>query len=103
VRSGAECRPPPQKTSADCDTRHWFSTLGAIIFQPMGRNVTADWLPHYREVLVANAVRAVRDSLPVVEAFTAERRARLVQPVARADWRAVAIAAAAISAAVATR
>jgi hypothetical protein len=69
----------------------------------MGRNLTADWLPHYREVLVANAVRAVRDSLPAVEAFAAERRAWLVQPVARADWRAVAIAAGAVSTSVATR
>ena len=63
----------------------------------MGRNCTVDWLPHYREVLVATAVRAVRDSLPAVQAFAAERRAWLAQPAEHADWRAVAIAAGAVA------
>ena len=69
----------------------------------MGRNFAVDWLPHYREVLVANAVRAVRDSLPAVEAFAAERRAWLAQSAERGDWPAVAIAAGAVSAQAATR
>ena len=69
----------------------------------MGRNFAVDWLPHYREVLVANAVRAVRDSLPVVEAFSAQRRPWLVQAADRADWHAVAIAAGAVSTQAATR
>lgn len=60
----------------------------------MGRNFAVDWLPHYREVLVTNAVRAVRDSLPAVEAFAADRRAWLARSADQADWRAVAIAAA---------
>ncbi len=59
----------------------------------MGRNFAVDRLPHYREVLVANAVRAVRDSLPAVEAFSAQRRTWLVDPAVRADWPAVAVAA----------
>jgi hypothetical protein len=59
----------------------------------MGRKLAADSLPHYREVLVAYAVRAVRDSLPAAAAFAAERRAWLAQPTEQAGWRAVAIAA----------
>jgi hypothetical protein len=69
----------------------------------MGRNFAVDWLPHYREVLVENAVRAVRDSLPAVEAFSAQRRAWLVQPAERADWHAVAVAAGAVSIQAVTR
>ena len=69
----------------------------------MGRNFAADWLPHYREVLVANAVRAVRDSLPAVEAFAAQRRPWLVQPAERSDWPVAAIAAGAVSTQAATR
>jgi len=63
----------------------------------MGRNFTADSLPHYREVLVTNAVRAVRDSFPAVQAFAAERRAWLAQSAGQSGWRAVAIAAGAIA------
>ena len=63
----------------------------------MGRNCTVDWLPHYREVLVATAVRAVRDSLPTVQASAAERRAWLARPAGHADWRAVAVAAGAVA------
>ena len=66
----------------------------------MGRNFAVDWLPHYREVLVANAVR---DSLPAVEAFAAQRRPWLVQPAERSDWPAAAIAAGAVSTQAATR
>jgi len=62
----------------------------------MGRNTAIDWLPHYREVLVATAVRAVRESLPAVQAFAAERRAWLTQSAEQAGWRAAAIAAGAI-------
>ena len=69
----------------------------------MGRKFAGDWVSHYREVLVANAVRAVRDSLPAVEALVAERRAWLVEPADHADWRAVAIAAGAVSTSSATR
>lgn len=69
----------------------------------MGRKFAVDWMPRYREVLVANAVRAIRDSLPTVEAFAAKRRARHVDPAARGDWHAVAIAAAAICGSSATR
>jgi hypothetical protein len=61
----------------------------------MGRNSAIDWLPRYREVLVATAVRAVRDSLPAVQAF-AERRAWLAVAADQGGWRAVAIAAGAI-------
>jgi hypothetical protein len=63
----------------------------------MGRNSAIDGLPHYREVLVATAVRAVRDSFPAVQAFAAERRAWLAQSVQQAGWRAAAIAAGAVS------
>ncbi len=59
----------------------------------MGRNLAVGSIPHYREVLVANAVRAVRDSFPTVLAFAAERRAWLAQSAGNAGWRAVAIAA----------
>ena len=62
----------------------------------MGRNSAIDWLPHYREVLVATAVRAVRDSLPAVQAFAAERRAWLAVTAREGGWRAVAIAAGAV-------
>jgi hypothetical protein len=62
----------------------------------MGRNSAIDWLPHYREVLVATAVRAVRDSLPAVQAFAAERRAWLAGAADQGGWRAVAIAAGAV-------
>jgi hypothetical protein len=63
----------------------------------MGRKAAIDWLPHYREVLVATAVRAVRDSLPAVQAFAAGRRAWLAQSAEQAGWRAAVIAAGALS------
>lgn len=74
-----------------------------IKLHAMGRNFTADSLPHYREVLVTNAVRAVCDSFPAVQAFAAERRAWLAQSAGQAGWRAVAIAAGAIADHPATR
>lgn len=69
----------------------------------MGRNFAADGLPHYREVLVANAMSTVRDLLPAVEAFAASRRAWMTQAAERANWRAVAIAAGALSTPAASR
>ena len=62
----------------------------------MGRNSAIDWLSHYREVLAATAVRAVRDSLPAVQSFAAERRAWLADAADQGGWRAVAVAAGAI-------
>jgi hypothetical protein len=62
----------------------------------MGRDTSIDWLPHYREVLVATAVRTVRDSLSVVQAFAGERRAWVAQYADQAGWREAAIAAGAI-------
>ncbi len=65
----------------------------------MGRNAAIDWLPHYREVLVATAVRALGDRLTAVNGFApaAERRAWLAASRDEGGWRAVAIAAAAVS------
>jgi hypothetical protein len=65
----------------------------------MGRNAAIDWLPHYREVLVATAVRALRDRLPAASGFAAavERRAWLAAARDAGGWRAVAIAAGAVS------
>jgi hypothetical protein len=83
--------------SADCDTRRWFFADGVIKLHAMGRNTTVGSLPHYREVLVTNAVRAVRDSFPAVQAFAAERRAWIAQSAVQSGWRAVAIAAGAIA------
>jgi hypothetical protein len=92
-----------QKTSEDCDTRLWFCRVAAIIVRAMGRKFAVDWLPHYREVLVANAVHAVRDSFPTVLSSSAERRAWLGQPSERGDWHAVAVAAGAAAGPTATR
>ena len=65
----------------------------------MGRNAAIDWLPHYREVLVATAVRALRDRLPVACGFVpaAERHAWHIASRDEGSWRAVAIAAGAVS------
>ena len=65
----------------------------------MGRNAAIDWLPHYREVLVATAVRALGDRLSAVNGFApaAERRAWLAASRDARGWRAVAIAAGAVS------
>ncbi len=69
----------------------------------MGRNTAINGLPHYREVLVANAVQAVRDSLPAVHRFAADRRAWLAAYTDQGGWRAVAIAAGAVPDHVITR
>jgi hypothetical protein len=64
----------------------------------MARNTTTNGFPHYREVLIANAVRALRDSVPPRPAFAtaAERRAWLAASEAEGGWRSVAIAAGAV-------
>ena len=63
----------------------------------MGRNASQHGIPHYREVLVANAVRAQRGSRPALPVFASavERRAWLAA-AAVDGWRAVAVAAGAI-------
>jgi hypothetical protein len=55
-------------------------------------------IPNYRDVLIANAVRALRDSFPPKPAFAARagRRAWLAATEAAGSWRAVAIAAGAV-------
>ncbi len=65
----------------------------------MGRNSAIDWLPRYREVLVANAVRAVHETpfamtLPYP---TAKSRNWQKVPVDSGAWRAVAVAAGAVA------
>ena len=62
----------------------------------MGRNSAIGWLPHYREVLVAKAVRTVRESLPAAQAFAAPRRSWLADSAEQAGWRAAAVAAGAV-------
>jgi hypothetical protein len=62
----------------------------------MGRNIAIDGLPHYREVLVANAIQALRGSLPAVHRFTADRRAWPAATANEGGWRKVAIAAGAV-------
>ncbi len=62
----------------------------------MGRNSAIDGLPHYREVLLANAVLALRDNLPAVHQFAVERRVWLAASADAGGWRAVAIAAGAV-------
>ena len=64
----------------------------------MGRNSSQHGIPYYREVLVANAVRAERGGRPAVPVFAsaAGRRAWLAAAAAVDGWRAVAIAAGAI-------
>lgn len=69
----------------------------------MGRKCAVDWLLHYREVLVANAVQAVRDSLPTGEAFAVERRTWLGRPSERAAWHSAAISAGAAASSTGTR
>lgn len=64
----------------------------------MGRNTAIDTLPHYREVLVATAVRALRGGLPAALGYApaADRRAWLSAIKDEGGWRAVAIAAGAV-------
>jgi hypothetical protein len=62
----------------------------------MGRNIAIDGLPHYREVLVTNAIQALRDSLPAVHRFATDRRSWLAATANEGGWRKVAIAAGAV-------
>jgi len=64
----------------------------------MGRNSDMNGIPNYRDVLVANAVRALRDRLPARPAFPvhAARRTWLAGAGDEGSWRAVAIAAGAV-------
>ena len=64
----------------------------------MGRNDSQHGIPHYREVLVANAVRAERGSRPADPVFASavERRAWLAAASEVDGWRAVAVAAGAV-------
>jgi hypothetical protein len=64
----------------------------------MHRSDSIDWLLNYRAVLVANAVRAVRET-PFAMAMTvtypaaAKRRSWQEVPADAGAWRAVAVAA----------
>ncbi len=62
----------------------------------MGRYTAIHGISSYREVLIANAVRALRDSLPSRPRFAAfaERRAAVAAANAEGSWRAMAVAAA---------
>ena len=65
----------------------------------MGRNAAIDWLPHYREVLVATAVRALGNGVPDLHRAVpaAARRVWLSALRDEGGWRAVAVAAGAIA------
>lgn len=60
-------------------------------------------MPNYRDVLVTNAVRALRGHLPVRPGFAAGHRAWHAAAGFEDGWRSVAIAAGAIPAAEALR
>jgi hypothetical protein len=67
----------------------------------MHRPDSIDWLLNYRAVLVANAVRAVRET-PFAMAVTvtypaANRRGWQKVPADAGAWRAVAVAAGAVA------
>ncbi len=64
----------------------------------MGRNAASNGIPNYRDVLIANAVRTLRDHFPLRPRFPglAERRAWLAESAVEGGWRAVAIAAGAV-------
>jgi hypothetical protein len=66
----------------------------------MHRSESIDWLLHYRAVLVANAIHAVREA-PFAAKMpypTAKSRNWQKVPVDNGAWRAVAVAAGAVSA-----
>jgi len=65
----------------------------------MGRDAATHWVQHYRAVLVATAVRALRDRLPAAHGFAPDAgpRAWLADGPDRAGWRAVAVEAGAIA------
>jgi hypothetical protein len=63
----------------------------------MGRNTAIDTLPHYREVLVATAVRAIHESRPAVQAFLdGGERSAWQASTSKGGWRAFAVAAGAV-------
>ena len=63
----------------------------------MHRSEPSDWLLHYRAVLVANAIRAVRETPFAMNAYpTARARNWQNVPVDSGAWRAVAVAAGAV-------
>jgi hypothetical protein len=64
----------------------------------VGHNDNQHGIPHYREVLVANAVRAQHGDHPAVAVFASasERRAWLAAAADVDGWRAVAVAAGAV-------
>jgi len=65
----------------------------------MHRSESIDWLLNYRAVLVANAVRAVRETpLAMTAPYpAAKRRGWLNAAVDTGAWRAVAVAAGAVA------
>jgi len=85
--------------SAGGDTRRWRPAVGRIKLHAMGRHTALAGLPHYRQVLVATAVRALRGGFPVLPGFEsrAERRSWLAAAVDAVDWRAAAVAAGAVA------
>ena len=64
----------------------------------MGRNSDMNGIPNYRDVLIANAVRALRDRLPAQPAYPAPatRRAWVAGAEVEGGWRATAVAAGAV-------
>jgi hypothetical protein len=64
----------------------------------MGRNAAIDMLPHYREVLVATAVRAIHEARPAVQVFLNGAERRTWHAARSGGWRAVAVAAGAVPA-----
>jgi hypothetical protein len=65
----------------------------------MGRDIATDLLPHYREVLVATAVRAIHECRPAVQAFLdGGERSSWQASASKGGWRAFAVAAGAVPA-----
>jgi hypothetical protein len=63
----------------------------------MGRYIAIDMLPRYREVLVATAVRAIRENRTAVQVFLdAAERHGWHSGKPEGGWRAVAVAAGAV-------
>jgi len=71
----------------------------------MHRSESIDWLLNYRAVLVANAVRAVREMPFAMTARypAAKRRSWLNASADAGAWRAVAVAAGAVAVGTAAR
>jgi len=69
----------------------------------MGRKTATPGIPNYRDVLVANAVRALRGHLPDRPGFAAGHRTWLATAGVEDGWRSVAVAAGAIPASPALR